>query len=328
MAKTKKKATGDAGAAVEAAAVAVETDAPAIAPVDPIPYMETVMLHPDEIVVDEELNSRDSTGKVEDLAASLQQNQEQPIRVRLVDGLYHLVFGYRRHKAARLINDNDAYDKAKWPDGFKLRAEVCQLDDAGTFAANVAENNQRKDLGVIERAQAMDRMVNYFGWSHEAVAAKFGVSRVTVTRSLKLLAAPRAVRKLVAEGKVNADTVLEILAMPEDKAGEAFEVLVAEIEEGKKASRDSMRQKRRKAKGGQKDEGGSDDDSPAPEKKKPTLKQIRSFWVAIRDEVLPEGAEITQQVVADWVVRHIDGKIGDRAMQSRLAGLAMKGGKK
>ena len=40
-------------------------------PLGPVLVLETILLHPGEIVVDEELNSRDSTGLVDDMAASL-----------------------------------------------------------------------------------------------------------------------------------------------------------------------------------------------------------------------------------------------------------------
>ena len=174
--------------------------------------LETVMLHPDEIVVDEEMNSRDSTGAVDELVASLIQGQTTPIKVRRKpDGLIHLVEGYRRHRAAGLINSTGVdYDTERWPDGFKLRAEVIECTDAQAFVSNVIENNLRKDLGLVEKARAMDRLVNEFGLSQTEVARQMGVNRSVVNKHLKMLAAPRNVLKLVGQGKATMDAVLEV----------------------------------------------------------------------------------------------------------------------
>lgn len=299
----------------------------------PAVVTRTEHLHPDEIVVDEELNSRDTTGKVEDLAASLlSRGQEQPIRVRQVEGqgitVYHLVFGYRRHKAAQYINENGLADSEKWPDGFKLRAEVVECSDSAAFASNVVENAQRKDLTLIETCRAMDRLSAEFGWTQQEIADLFRCNRSTVSRNLKLLTAPKAAQKLVSAGKATAEVVLEILQRPEEEQKVAFEELQEEVTGGGKAK--SLRQKKRtKRYKAEKAEGNGDEPATAgstgSESTKLSRKEILLFWETTRDEELPEGADNTIQIVADWVVRHMEGKrgYGDRAMRSKLASLRM-----
>lgn len=319
----KKKAT-EQGAAVAPVTDAVVEDQAGTTPGDAadtahvISLESGVMLDPDEIVVDEELNSRDSTGKVEDLVAGfLTTGQEQPIRVRRdADGVYHLVFGYRRHKAAKLINEQRLYDPTIWPDGFKLRAEVMsRCDESQAFVANLAENAARKDLNVMELARAIDRAQSEFGLSQRKVAVQTGLSQSTVSRLSRLIEAPRPVQRLLAQGKTTVETVLDALAQPEGRREAAFQLILDSVEQDGKATKTPVARRKERA------DTGSDADKEAAraETSALSLKQLRLFWEKLSSPSGDgEGHEPDYVRLASWISQHMAGRLGERALISRL----------
>jgi ParB/RepB/Spo0J family partition protein len=280
----------------------------------PPAVLELRLLAPEDIVADEDLNSRDSIGSVADLAKSmLRDGQEQPIRVRLVDGAYHLVFGYRRHRAGLKVNADGMYDVTQWPDGFRLRAEVVECTDAEAFECNVIENSHRKDLNLIEQARSLDRMVTGFGYTQKQAAQAAGVSEATASRRLRLLEAPRGVQKLVSAGKLSAHDVLAVLEEHEEPADReaAFQQLADEAGREGAEGEDSKAKKAKKTK-------VEDDKKPL------TAKKVNQFWQGILDEEVVEGVDTTAlRYIAGHVLQFSQQKIGARALRSRLAGMSV-----
>lgn len=112
-----------------------------------------------------------------------------PLSVRSRGGVYELVAGERRLRAAKLAG---------------LREVPCILldvDAAQSGAIALVENLQRRDLDFVEQAQGIARLIQLFGLSQEECARRLGKSQPAVANKLRLLKLPEDVlRGLVSAG--------------------------------------------------------------------------------------------------------------------------------
>ena len=141
----------------------------------------------------------------------------QPLLVRrLADG-YELIAGERRWRAARLA-------------GLTTVPAVIR-SDAGNdeqLVLGLIENLQRADLDPIEEARGLRRLTEEFSLTHDEVAQKIGKHRVSVTQSLRLLAACPAVQSAVAAGVVSAGHARALVALDGQAAQEqGLKVVIA-----------------------------------------------------------------------------------------------------
>ncbi len=108
----------------------------------------------------------------------------QPVVVReaghAADGqpLYELIMGERRWRASQLA-------------GFDaVPAIVRSTDDDRLLLDALLENLHRSALNPLEEAAAYDQLLQDFGCTHEALAARIGRSRSQVTNTIRLLRLP------------------------------------------------------------------------------------------------------------------------------------------
>ncbi len=115
---------------------------------------------------------------LEALAASIEQSGlMQPVVVRPLVGkrdTYELIAGERRWRAM------DRLGRSEVP------AIIRAVDDARAAELALVENLQREDLNPMDRAAALRRLGDEFGWSHQEMGARIGVDRATVTNLLRL----------------------------------------------------------------------------------------------------------------------------------------------
>jgi ParB family chromosome partitioning protein len=141
----------------------------------------------------------------------------QPILVRRLPDGYELIAGERRWRAARLA-------------GLSSVPAVVR-NDAGNdeqLVLGLIENLQRTDLDPIEEARGLRRLTEEFGLTHEEVARRIGKHRVSVTQSLRLLAAGTAVQSAVASGVISAGHARALVALDGQAAQEhGLKVVVA-----------------------------------------------------------------------------------------------------
>lgn len=126
----------------------------------------------------------------------------QPLLVRRLQDGYELIAGERRWRAARLA-------------GLSAVPAVVRTgsSDDAQLVLGLIENLQRTDLDPIEEARGLRRLTDEFGLTHEEVAQRLGKHRVSVTQSLRLLAACAAVQSAVAAGAVSAGHARALLAL-------------------------------------------------------------------------------------------------------------------
>ena len=115
--------------------------------------------------------------KLQELADSIKaQGIIQPIIVRKLDtDKYEIVAGERRWRAAQLAGLQD------------VSVIIRDIDDRATMAQTLIENIQREDLNPLEEAEALRRLLDEFGMTHQQIAESIGKSRVTVTNLLRLI---------------------------------------------------------------------------------------------------------------------------------------------
>lgn len=117
----------------------------------------------------------------------------QPILVRRsANDNFELIAGYRRWLAASLAEVE------------QVPALVMeQVGECEALEIALVENLQRKDLTVIEEAEANRALIEKFGRTHQDVATLIGKSRSYVTNGIRLLALPDEVKDMLETGKLS-----------------------------------------------------------------------------------------------------------------------------
>ena len=144
--------------------------------------------------------------RIEELAESIREHGVMsPLTVRRVDnGLYQIVAGERRWRAARVAGL------------LEVPARVIEADDKKALELALVENLQREDLNPMEEARGYKSLVEEFGMTQEEVAQKVSKSRPAVANALRLLTLPDAIMKHVEDGGLSAGSARALLALRED----------------------------------------------------------------------------------------------------------------
>jgi ParB family chromosome partitioning protein len=128
-----------------------------------------------------------------DLEASLKASGLlQPITVRPAprgEG-FELIAGERRFRAAQRLG---------WTE---IPAIVKEVDDQLLLSLAMVENLQRSDLNPIEEAEGYQQLITDFSLTQQEVADIVGKDRSTIANTLRLLALPASVRRLVWDGQL------------------------------------------------------------------------------------------------------------------------------
>ena len=155
-----------------------------------------------------------------DLEASLRvSGLLQPITVRPAprgDG-FELIAGERRFRAAQRLG---------WTE---IPAIVRAVDDQMLLSLAMVENLQRADLNPIEEAEGYEQLIREFSLTQQEVADIVGKDRSTVANTLRLLALPASVRRLVWDGAITVGHARALLGLGEpDHMADLARVVVAE----------------------------------------------------------------------------------------------------
>lgn len=138
-----------------------------------------------------------------ELAASLKQSGLlQPVLVRRKgDGMYELISGERRWRAAREAGLET------------IQAMIRNCSDEESILLALVENLQREDLNPIEMARAYQRMMNEFGLTQDIVAQRVGCERSSVANAVRLLQLPVEVQHLIETDQLSAGHAKVILGL-------------------------------------------------------------------------------------------------------------------
>lgn len=141
---------------------------------------------------------------LQELADSIRaQGVIQPIVARkLEDGEFEIIAGERRWRAAQRAGLDS------------VPVVVRDIPDEAAIAMALIENIQRKDLNAIEEAIALQRLIDEFKMTHEAVAKAVGKSRTAVSNLLRLLQLAPEVRSMVEQGELDMGHARALLSVP------------------------------------------------------------------------------------------------------------------
>lgn len=147
-----------------------------------------------------------------ELAKDIQANGLlQPPQARRVDGVdgqtdtFELAYGHRRHMAFRILATED-------PEHFSYMPIIeSKLSDEEMAMLAWSENEARKQLNPVERAEAVKRMVDQFEWTQQEVADKLRLDRSTVANLIRMLRMPAEVLDCVADGSLPQRAAMALL---------------------------------------------------------------------------------------------------------------------
>jgi ParB family chromosome partitioning protein len=142
-----------------------------------------------------------------DLAESIRtQGILQPVLVRPhpdVPRRYQIIAGERRWRAAGMSGQHEI-------------PVICrQLNDVESATAALIENLQRENLNPIEEAEGYQRLIQNFGFTHEALGTAVSKSRAHVGNIMRLLTLPDSVRDEVRKGALSTGHARAMLTSPD-----------------------------------------------------------------------------------------------------------------
>ncbi len=131
----------------------------------------------------------------------------QPLSVRRKGaGRYELIAGERRLRAAALCGLQE------------VPCLVLEADRRDSCLLSLVENLQRQDLDFWEEARALERLIQGFGLSQEAVAAMVGRSQPAVANKLRLLKLPPEALELLRKSGATERHARALLRLPDPQA--------------------------------------------------------------------------------------------------------------
>ena len=166
-----------------------------VALLEPGPFQPRTAMHP---------------ARLQELADSIrQQGVLQPILARPhpgAPGHYQIIAGERRWRAAQLAGFSE------------VPVLVKQVPDQAVVAMALIENIQREELTPLEEAQALKRLIDEFGLTHQQVAEAVGRSRASVSNLLRLMELPPQIKTLLEQRKLDMGHARALLTLPAAQA--------------------------------------------------------------------------------------------------------------
>ncbi len=143
--------------------------------------------------------------KLQELAQSIRTSGIiQPLLVRRRGGLFELVAGERRWRAAQLAGLS------------RIPAIVREIPDDRLLELALIENIQRQELNPIEEANAYKRLIESLNLTQDDVAQRIGRDRSFITNYLRILKLPTEIQLLLEQEKLTFGHARALLGLSED----------------------------------------------------------------------------------------------------------------
>ncbi|MFC8350962.1 ParB/RepB/Spo0J family partition protein [Streptomyces sp. NPDC057280] len=191
-------------------------------------------------------NPREELGDVSDLVASFTE-VGQIVAITIASAKAYLAGRPDRHDyleagAKYVVIDGNRRLKAAREAGLKaikvtVEDTFASTDETLLEAAFIA-NAQRKDLSELEEAQALRRLVDFYGSQHKA-AKRLGMSQPLISQKLSLLALAPELQADLEAGRRNVSHVRSLASLPPEQQRE---------EADRRAQADANKKKERAAK--------------------------------------------------------------------------------
>src|SRR5439155_2977510 len=124
--------------------------------------------------------------KLDELAQSIRASGIiQPLLLRRRGGMFELVAGERRWRAAQIAGLRN------------VPAIVRDIPDEKLLELALIENIQRADLNPVEEANAYKKLIESLGLTQEQVADRVGRDRTVITNHLRILKLPTEIQEFL-----------------------------------------------------------------------------------------------------------------------------------
>lgn len=114
---------------------------------------------------------------------------------------YEIIAGERRWRAAQMAGLAE------------IPAVIRDVPDEAAVAMALIENIQRENLNPLEEAQALFRLIEEFGLTHQSAAEAVGRSRAAVSNLLRLMDLADEVKQLVAQRSIEMGHARALLGL-------------------------------------------------------------------------------------------------------------------
>lgn len=159
-------------------------------------------------------NVRSDLGNISDLKESIQRDGLlEPVIVtpkledgKLIKDRYVLIAGFRRHAAARLLKYT------------AIPAVVVTADERKRVVIALTENLHREEMNALDRARALQRIMELLNLDQRALAQRMGVSDGYVSQHLALLKLPKPVQMAVKKEEIEMAHVRQIVRLKDEEA--------------------------------------------------------------------------------------------------------------
>ncbi|WDA53969.1 MAG: ParB/RepB/Spo0J family partition protein [Spiroplasma endosymbiont of Drosophila atripex] len=127
----------------------------------------------------------------------------QPIIVKktITDGVFQLVAGERRTKAAKLAGLTE------------ISAVTIEVTDQQLMEFALIENIQRVDLNAFEEAQAYQTLISKMKWTQEQLSQKINKSRSHIANTLRILQLPVEILQMLQRNELTMGHVKPLLSL-------------------------------------------------------------------------------------------------------------------
>ena len=129
----------------------------------------------------------------------------QPLTVRKIGGIYELVAGERRWRAARMLLLEE------------VPCTILDITDRESAQIALLENLQREDLNFIEEAEAYYNLIHDHNFTQEEIAIKMGKKQSTIANKLRLLKLSEKVRELCINNFLTERHARALLTIPSEE---------------------------------------------------------------------------------------------------------------
>ena len=137
-----------------------------------------------------------------ELADSIKQHGViEPIIVRPVSNKYEIIAGERRYKASAIAGLTT------------IPCIVRDMDDKESSLVAYIENEQRKDVSVIEKARTADRILKNNNMTQEQLAKSLGISQSTLANRLRLLDLPVEIQESLMRNEISERHARSLLSV-------------------------------------------------------------------------------------------------------------------
>lgn len=151
---------------------------------------------------------------LEGLAQSISQNGIlQPLTVRRENGEIELVSGERRLRAAKMLGMET------------VPCIIVEMSGRNSAVMALIENIQRQDLSVFDEAEAIAKLIDFYGMTQEDAAVKLGKSQSTIANKLRILKLDESVRKKITEYGLTERHARALLKLPEEMRPQILETV-------------------------------------------------------------------------------------------------------